>query len=201
MRPLALILCLLLSGCGNLQNLAAKARAKRQQKQLNKLAEAATNEISGRIGERAVGEIVYVDGDNGYALVRARNGVSLPVSEELECRGGTGSGRLKVTPERKNTFYAADILSGTPQKGDPVIAMKSKTKQEPKLVPIVANAPAGGNAPPNTVSLDPGSIRPEDLPRSNLDEPGTAVRTPAPPSSRPQPDPGNLLLPPPELPQ
>jgi hypothetical protein len=201
MRPLVLILCLLLPACGNLQNLANKARTKRQQKQLNKLAEAATNEVSNRIGERAVGEVVYVDGDNGYALVRARNGVSLPVSEELECRGN-GNGRLKVTPERKNTFYAADILSGTPQKGDPVIAVKSKTKQGPKLVPVVASAPPGSTAPANTVNLDPASIRPEDLPRTNLDEPGAAPPKPASAPVRTQSgDPGNLLLPPPDLPQ
>jgi hypothetical protein len=200
MRPLVLFLCLLLCACGNLQNIAMKARSERRAKQLKKLNEAATAEASSRLGDKAVGEVVYVDEEGGYALVRARTGLPLTASEELECQG-TGNGRLRVTPERKNAFYAADIISGAPQKGDAVIALKGKIKGGPKLVPIVANAPPGTSAPANTINVDPSSIRPEDLPHSTLDEPGRAPATPVRPPSRPQPDPGNLLLPPPELPQ
>jgi hypothetical protein len=202
MRPLVLILCLLLFACGNLQNLAAKARSKRRAKALDKLGEAATQEASNRLGEKAAGEVVYVDAEGGYALVRARNGLPLPTGEELECQS-PGNGRLKVTPERKNMFYAADILSGGPQKGDSVIAVKSKIKAGPKLVPIVATAPPGSNAPANTLNVDPSSIRPEDLPHTTLDEPRTPPRRD--PARSPASDPGNLLLPPPlappELPQ
>ena len=199
MRPLCLLLCLLLPACGSLQNLSAKARSKRQAKQLSKLAEASTSEASSRLGEKAVGEVVYVDGDNGYALVRSRNGIPLPVDEELECRGA-GNGRLKVTPERKNTFYAADILSGSPQKGDSVLALKSNLKQGPKLVPVVAASP-GGNTPADTVNLDAAAIRPDQFPRSTLDEPDAPGPSSAPaprtPNRAKPADPGNLLLPPP----
>jgi hypothetical protein len=188
-----------LPACGSLQNLSAKARSKRQAKQLNKLAEASTSEVSNRLGEKAVGEVVYVDGDNGYALVRARNGIPLPVDEELECRG-TGNGRLKVTPERKNTFYAADILSGSPQKGDSVLALKSNLKQGPKLVPVVAGS-ASGSTPENPITLDAKSLGGIAFPRSTNDElddsvPGSAPAPRAPNRTKPA-DPGDLLLPPP----
>jgi hypothetical protein len=202
MRPFALFICLLLSACGNLQNLAMKAKSERQARQLKKLNEAATAEASSRLGEKAVGEVVYVDEEGGYALVRARTGLPLKESDELECQG-TGNARLKITPERKNAFYAADIVSGTPQKGDAVIAVKSKAKAGPKLVPIVANVAAqpGTSSPANTINVDPSSIRPEDLPRTSLDEPGHAPPAPMRVPSSVRPDPGNLLLPPPELPQ
>src|SRR5262245_28503003 len=112
MRPFIFFLCLFLCGCGNLRNLAMKAKSERQAKQLKKLNEAATAEASSRLGDKAVGEVVYVDDEGGYALVRARTGLPLTTSEELECQG-SGGARLRVTPERKNAFYAADIISGT----------------------------------------------------------------------------------------
>src|SRR5690242_6090070 len=108
MRPLAILLCLLLASCGNLMNLANKARTKRQARQMEKLAEASAEEASSRQGRNAVGQIIYVDSDGGYVLVRARTGLPLAASEELESTGADKA-RLKVTPERNRSgCYAAD---------------------------------------------------------------------------------------------
>jgi hypothetical protein len=63
--------------------------------------------------------------------------------------------KLKFTPERKNIFITADILSGSPQKGDNVLQGN---------VPAMgaATAPAATTAPANpatpTVSISPGAM-------------------------------------------
>jgi hypothetical protein len=198
MRPpaFALLFCLLLPACGNLQNLSLKVRAKQRERELKNLTEASVSEASSRLGEKAVGEVILVNADSGFVLLRARNGITLDAGQELLCQS-SGAARLKVTPERKsNMFFAADIVSGVPLKGDSVIEVKGSGKPAPKLVPVVARSLPGTTAPDNTLNLDPNSIRPEDLPRSTLDEPGSA-----PPSFAPVPspanDPGNLLAEPP----
>ena len=197
MRPSLLVLCLLLTACGNLQNLATKSRAKQRERELSKLHEAAASEASSRLGEKAAGEVVFVDGGGGFVLIRARNGLSLQVGQELQCQG-SGGGKLKVTPERKNVFFAADIVSGEPHKGDPVIPIKGSGKPDSRLVPIAAAPLPGSSAPANTLAVDPSSLRPEDLPRSTLDEPGH--RPPPMNNADHRRDPGNLLELPP-LPQ
>lgn len=194
MRPQLLFLCLLLPACGNLHNLAVKAKAKHREKELQRLAEAATSEVSTRLGEKAVGEVVYVDGSGGYVLVRARSGLALPPGQELQ--GQKSAARLKITPERKSVFVAADIVSGSPEKSEPVLAVKSSSKPLPKLVPVTPSSVPGVNSPDNTLYVDPSSIRPEDIRPSTLDEPRSG------PGSRmvdqaPADDAANLLLEPP----
>jgi hypothetical protein len=172
MRPRILLpLLLLLPACGNLKNLHTKAQAERRQKELTKLAEAATSEASGRLGEKAVGEVSYVDDASGYVLIRARAGLALADGTELECRGSDG--KLRVTPERKNAFVAADIISGVPEKGDAVVVVNSTARSSLRLVPV--NAPPslpGGTEPSGVVTLDSNSLRPDVLPQSTLGEPG-----------------------------
>ena len=177
MRPriLLLTLVLLMPACGNLRNLHTKAQAERRQKQLNKLTEAASKEATGRLGEKAVGEVAYVDGDSGYVLVRARAGLALADGTTLECRGGS-SAKLKITPERKNLFVAADILSGEPKKGDSVVVVAGDAKPKMKLVPIAApQGLPGGTAPQGAVTLDASTFKPELLPQSTLGAPGQFV--------------------------
>ena len=202
MRPRILLLTLLLlPACGNLRNLHTKAQAERRQKQLTKLTDAASQEANTRLGEKSVGEVAYVDSDSGYVLVRARAGLALADGTTLECRGGS-SAKLKVTPERKNLFVAADILSGEPKKGDPVVVIAGTDKPKPKLIPI--SAPPGlpgGTAPQGAVTLDPAAIKPELLPQSTLGPPGDFVppnleRSP----DMSPPDGSDILLEPP-LPQ
>src|SRR5688572_428769 len=116
MRPLALFLCLLLTACGHLKKRGVKVRKSDRETELKKLTEASVSEASSRLGEKAVGEVIMVNPDSGFVLLRGRNGITLDEGQELLCEG-SGAARLKVTPERKNNmFFAADIVSGAPQK-------------------------------------------------------------------------------------
>jgi hypothetical protein len=204
MRPLALLLCvLLLPACGSLYNLGQKARAKSREKELKKLTEASASEASSRLGEKAAGEVMSVDADGGYALIRARQGLVLETGQELESRG-KGTARLRVTPERnsKMFFFAADIVSGIPQIGDPVTPVKGGGKPAPKLVPVVNRSLTGSSAPDHTLHVDPSAIRPENLPRTTLDDPLPPPEDATPAAPAPGGDPGNLLEPPlPSLPR
>ncbi len=173
MRPRILLLSLLLlPSCGSVKNLYTKATAERRQKELAKLSVAASSEVDSRLGEKAVGEVAYVDGDSGYVLVRARAGLILPDGTNLECQGGSGA-KLKVTPERKQSFVAADIISGEPKKGDSVVLGAADGKTRATLVPIAAPPGLpGGTAPQSAVMLDASAIKPELLPQSTLGMPG-----------------------------
>jgi hypothetical protein len=170
MRPLALILCLLLPACGHLRQANEKSRAAARERELKKLNAAATSEADSRLGAKAAGEVVRVDATGEFVLIRARNGITLAPDQELECRG-PGGGRIKVTPERMKSFFAADVMSGTPAVGDSVIPVKGG-KLSPKLVPLAVQPGAAGD-PANTIYLQPGDIRPEHFPDSTLGEPGS----------------------------
>jgi len=169
MRPLLLLPVLLLPACGHLANANQKARAEAREKELRKLNIAATSEADSRLGEKAAGEVVRVDATGEFVLIRARNGVVLSPDQELECRG-PGGGRIRVTPERLKVFFAADVMNGAPAVGDAVIPVKGTGKPPPKLVPIAAPPGAGGGNPANTVYLNPGDIRPEDIRPNTLDD-------------------------------
>lgn len=194
MRPLLLTLCLLVPACGNLHNLGVKARAKQRDRELQKLAEAATTEVSSRLGEKAVGEVAYVDADGGYALIQARSGLGLPPGQELVCQ--RSAARLKITAERKGSFVAADILTGVPQKGESALGAKSTARAAPKLIPVKSTSLPGSSAPENTLYVDPSSIRPEDIPKSTLDEPGASIGSRM-VDQAPAGEGGNLLVEPP----
>ena len=103
MRPLLFLLpgLMLLASCGNLQNLATKARAKRQQKAMEKLTETSSEEVAARLGAKAVGEIAYVDdaevelgfaGGEGLILVDPGAAAAGPAEGEVEAFGGVGFG-------------------------------------------------------------------------------------------------------------
>lgn len=194
MRPHSLLLCLLLTSCGHLHHAKDKARAAARERELKKLNAAAVSEANSRLGEKAAGEVVRVDATGEFVLIRARNGVILAPDQELECRG-PGGGRIKVTPERMKSFFAADVVSGAPAVGDSVIPVKG-SKVSPKLVPLAVQP--GANDPANTLYLNPGDIRTEDLPNSTLSDPST--RPPIPMLNEPTHSDdgrGNLLVEPP----
>lgn len=156
MRPLLPVLSalLLLTACGNLQNLAAKSRAKRQQKAMEKLAATSSDEAASRLGATALGEIAYVDDAEQFVLIRTLTGVNLPGQAGLESRSqGKRTALLRATAERKNGFIAADLLEGTPQTGDTVVASTEK----PKLPPL-RPATAPSTASPETALLPPPAI-------------------------------------------
>jgi hypothetical protein len=175
MRPLLLLPFLLLTACGHLANANQKARAEARERELKKLNVAATSEADSRLGEKAAGEVVRVDATGEFVLIRARNGVLLAPDQELECRG-KGGGRIRVTPERLKVFFAADVMSGTPAVGDAVIPVRGTGRPAPKLTPLAVQQGEGGVNPVNTIHLNPGEIRPEDIRPNTLDD----VRGPLP---------------------
>ena len=175
MRPLLLLLSalLLLTSCGNLQNLAAKARAKRQQKAMEKLTLTSSEEAAARLGAKAVGEVAYVDDAEQFVLIRALTGVNLKPEAALETRrNGQRTALLRATPEKKNNFLAADLLEGTPQTGDavfPSTAKPSPVKPLPPPVPppLPPATPSATPSPDLPASADP--VIPEPLPVDDLD--------------------------------
>ena len=172
MRALLLLLPIIfLSSCGNLQNLAAKARAKRQQKAMEKLTETSSREASTRLGDKALGEIAYVDAPEEFVLIRRLTGINLPANAGLETRrDGQRTALLRSTLERKNTFAAADILEGTPQTGDGVFPSTAKPKPQPKLKPKPGAKPESGATPPPGPSVAPDTdfTTPSGLPAEKL---------------------------------
>lgn len=167
MRPL-LTLCLLaslLASCGNLQNLATKARAKRQQKAMEKLAATASDEATSRLGSKAIGEVAWVDTAEHFILIRTLEGLNLPAGAALESRReGLRTSILHATAERKNLFLAADVVEGNPQQGDPVYPSTAKPSIPPR--PAILSA-SGSTGAPEPAAASPAASTPvPDLPPS-----------------------------------
>ena len=70
---------------------------------------------------KAVGTILLVNADAGFVLIDS-HGWALPeVGTALKCiRDGVDSGILTVSGERQGSHVVADIVTGTPKKGDQV---------------------------------------------------------------------------------
>ena len=185
MRSLLFLLpaFLMLTSCGNLQNLASKARAKRQQKAMEKLTETSSEEAAARLGAKAVGEVAYVDDAEQFVLIRALTGINLPPQAALETRrGGKRTALLRATPEKKNSFLAADLLEGSPQTGDgvfPSTAKPSPVKPQPPPVPpplpVTTATPAPTVPPDNIIPELPPA---DDLDPANLPKLKDMVKTP-----------------------
>ena len=175
MRPALplLALALTLSSCGNLQNLATRSRAKKQQRAMDQLAATSSQEASSRLGARSLGEVAYVDDAEQFVLIRTLNGIAIPPLASLESqRHGKTTALLRSTPERKNTFAAADILEGNPQSGDAVLP--STAKPSPRKKPRTSPSPTPPPAPatPPSAPADPAhpdEARPMAPPDDDLD--------------------------------
>lgn len=190
-----LLVLLLLPGCGNLQNLAKKHRAKKAEVRMKKLVEASTDEATERLGEKALGEIVGVSGQ--YVLIRPLVGLVLPQGIRLEGRHhGKRTSLLQPTPEKNGPFIAADLLEGTPQAGDPVHATKAKpslfegttstglTPAPTRAESSVPPAPVPHGALPDLPEAEnlPGDFDPANLPAlpDRITSPADVTPKPAP---------------------
>lgn len=97
-----------------------------------------------------VGAIELVNPDAKFVIVHLNANSPLPVGTELTSTSASGqTATLKVTPERKNIFITADIVSGSPQKGDPVL------RGNVPAISAAASTPAPATP---TVSISPGAI-------------------------------------------
>jgi hypothetical protein len=162
----------LLGSCGNLQNLAIKARAKRQQQAMEKLAKTSSEEADARLGATALGEVALVHEGEQYVLIRALTGVALPADAGLETRrDGKPTALLRSTTERKGNFAAADLLEGMPLPGDGVFASSRKPKSRPPVRQVAMPTPA------------------PSLPSAPTAKPGVVPVAPAPGLPSPEPKP------------
>jgi hypothetical protein len=70
-----------------------------------------------------MGQVVVVDGEKGFVLVRSPLAASAVPDGVLVVKAqGTAAttGRLKVSPERSRNQFAADVLEGSPKVGEVV---------------------------------------------------------------------------------
>ena len=70
---------------------------------------------------RQVGTVLLVNAESGFVLVETHGAARLESGQALKClRDGADSGVLTVSGERQGTHVVADIVTGTPRKGDQV---------------------------------------------------------------------------------
>ena len=107
-----------------------------------------------------IGIIEAVNPDAKFVIVHLNANSLVPVGTELTSLDAAGqSAKLKVTPERKSIFISADIISGTPQKGDSVIqgAAPAKAIDAPQMI-------MNGDQGRPTISISPAAMLPESAP-------------------------------------
>ena len=140
----------ILSLPGALLNAPGKLLGKedRKKKALEELAKTEEKQTAKRIGESAVGEVSYVDEDSGFILIKQVSGKKILPSTPLLARTPTGTitARLTASPASKGSFLVADIVSGTPERGNPILvdseAKASKPTELPPHIPAASGTAA-----------------------------------------------------------
>lgn len=80
------------------------------------------------VGQLMVGTIDLVNPEQHFVLIRTIAHLVLPAGTELSSTNSLGqTTKLKVTPEHKGTYLAADIVSGSPQSQDTVMYQPTST--------------------------------------------------------------------------
>jgi len=169
-------------------NLRAKQAAKKQQKALAEIAKANENVQKERLGEEAVGEISYVDEESGFVLVRQLVGKKINPNTPLVASGPGGTSQLLASPAAKSSFVAADIVKGSPRKGD---AVSVNAAAQAQADATKTAAPAGNaSAPPasaGTAATKPAKLDPLLPPLEPLTAPADEPELPTLPPSLPLP--------------
>jgi hypothetical protein len=114
-----------------------KERKEKKEKKLQELADSKAKDNLEHLAATAVGEVSYVDAESGFILIRQATGRRIVPSTALLSKNPTGSitAKLLSSPANKGSFVAADILSGNPERGNPVLLdPDAKPKTEPKSV-------------------------------------------------------------------
>jgi hypothetical protein len=126
-----------------------------------------------------VGEVSYVDAESGFILIRQTVGQRVAPSTALISKGTDGSitSKLMSSSATKGSFVAADILSGSPERGNAVLAdPDTKTKGQGTAKPIGTQGdPAAGS--PND-SWQAPKLEPILPPLNDLRPPSGDVEAP-----------------------
>lgn len=80
-----------------------------------------TNVVDGPREPRLAGHIVMVNSDAKFVLIESDVWTAPPEGTALKCmRYGAETAILTISPERRGTYIVADIVKGSPQRGDEV---------------------------------------------------------------------------------
>ncbi len=90
-----------------------------------------------------VGTVELVDEAGEFVLVRSRRGLQLEPGSHLTIHGDQGEtvATVSVSPARKGPFLTADIVSGSPKKGQRATAPYSAGASPPPPFPGPADTP------------------------------------------------------------
>jgi hypothetical protein len=165
---------------GSTLNSLKLANAKKKDEALQVAAQDAPKETKTPLNSNAVGEVSYVDAESGFILIRQASGQRIVPSTALLSKSSSGSitAKLMSSTATKGSFVAADILSGTPERGNPIhLDPDAKTKAQdaakPMLTPVDPSA-EGSTGPRQAPKLEP--ILP---PLTDLRPPSGEVDAPA----------------------
>ncbi len=201
---LAAIACAGLCQCGAAGNIYRKATAKTREKERQAALDAHTKAVKDRfdrqVGVDVVAEIVSVDTDCQFVLLRNLRVPNLNPNVTCEVKTGSGA-RLQTCTSQKAGYIVADIVSGSPAKGELVVV--SKTQEKAAVSPSAKYLPLGmteeeywkqqGNVSPETQLQGPeGNPTVPDLP----DHVRNAVPNQA-PAPQPMPEVAPEPMPPP----
>jgi hypothetical protein len=104
--------CALLNGC---LSLSKKPQAVRPQ------ILGFTNVVEGPREPRLAGRIAMVNSAAKFVLIESDVWTAPPEGTALKClRYGAETAILTISPERRGTYIVADIVKGSPQRGDEV---------------------------------------------------------------------------------
>jgi hypothetical protein len=117
---------LVLPGCSLLRKWDQKHQEKRRAAEEKRLAVMPKR-------PQLAGTITLVNPEGGFVLIDSGSAPSPPVGTVIKCQSaGVVSGELRVTEVRRRPFVIADIVKGTPQKGDPVFQETAAPAEVPK---------------------------------------------------------------------
>jgi hypothetical protein len=115
--------------CGAVGNLytkaTAKSRAKKQQAAMEAYSKMHKEQLDKSVGVDVVGEIVSVDLDSKFVMVRNMRVPGIQPEVNLDVKKGSGA-KVRTCNTMKAGFIAADIVEGTPQRGEYLVVSKSQ---------------------------------------------------------------------------
>jgi hypothetical protein len=84
------------------------------------------------VTETVLGRILVLGADNAFVVFQLEGGATAAAGEELEVRfAGATVGKIKVSKERRSRMVAADVVSGTVEKGYEVVRLKTEKAPVP----------------------------------------------------------------------
>jgi hypothetical protein len=168
---------------GNLKaKYTAKWTAEKRRKAAELMAKSSEERLKQKLGDGVLGEIVAVDAESQFVLLRHYRLPAPSVGTVLETRADAGGSRILICPISKSGLIAADIVSGTPNRGDAIYLSKDqpiKVNPFQKYGDGTVLQPVLPGSQEATIALPP--LRPVQPPEGNpavLDAPPAPQLTP-----------------------